>query len=58
MSERQRELRRRRKRREKVAHMKTKLDKADAATKEKMVTQLRRMTLGSEVIIKNWGLDQ
>lgn len=58
MSERKRELRRRRKRREKVAHMKSKLDKADSETKTKMAEQLRRMTVGAEVIIKNWGLEQ
>lgn len=57
MSERKRELRRRRKRREKIAHMKTKVESADPAAREKMATQLRRMTVGAEVIIKNWELE-
>ena len=57
MSERKRELRRRRKRREKLAHMKSRLDKADSSAKEKMAGQLRRMTIGAEGIIKDWGLE-
>jgi len=57
MSERKRELRRRRKRREKLSHMKAKVEKADAATKEKMAGQLRRMTIGAEGLIRDWGLE-
>ncbi len=57
MSERKKELRRRRKRREKFAHMKTKLAKADGATKEKMAAQLRKMTIGAEGVIQAWGLE-
>lgn len=57
ISERQKELRRRRKRREKYVHMKSKLDKADGAMKTKMAEQLRRMTVGAEELIQQWGLE-
>ena len=55
-SERKRELRRRRKRREKFAHIKAKLDKMDGIAKEKVAAQLRKMTIGAEEVIQAWGL--
>ena len=55
--ERQKELRRRRKRREKYAHMQSKLEKADGATKAKMAGKLRKMTIGAEELIQRWGLE-
>ncbi|MCL2304859.1 MAG: hypothetical protein FWC43_05895 [Planctomycetaceae bacterium] len=57
ISERKKELRRRRKRREKFAHLKTKLGKMDGATKEKVASQLRKMTIGAEEVIQAWGLE-
>ncbi len=57
ISERQKEIRRRRKRRVNYAAMKTKLDKADAAVKAKMCEKLRKMTPGADGLIKNWGLE-
>lgn len=57
LSERKKELRRRRKRRENYVHMKAKLAKADPAAKEKMAAKLRKMTIGAEEVIQAWGLE-
>ncbi|MGL6196331.1 MAG: DUF6800 family protein [Thermoguttaceae bacterium] len=57
ISERKKEIRRRRKRREKYAHLKTKLPKLDTAGKEKVAAQLRKMTIGAEGVIKDWELE-
>jgi hypothetical protein len=57
MSERQKEIRRRRKRRANYAVMKSKLDKADATKKEKFIAKLRKMTPGADNLIKSWGLE-
>lgn len=56
ISERKKEIRRRRKRRTNYADMKSKLEKADNATKEKMCEKLRKMTPGADDLIKAWGL--
>ncbi|MCL2348609.1 MAG: hypothetical protein FWC50_10170 [Planctomycetaceae bacterium] len=56
LSERKKEIRRRRKRRAKYAHIKSKLGQLDAAGKEKLIEQLRRMTPGADNLIKQWGL--
>jgi hypothetical protein len=56
MSERQKEIRRRRKRRANYTAMKSKLDKADATTKGKFIVKLRKMTPGADDLIKSWGL--
>lgn len=55
-SERQREIRRRRKRRKSVAELKASLPKASASDKVEIVRKLRGMTPGAEVLIKNWEL--
>lgn len=57
ISQRQKEIRRRRKRRVNYAAMKAKLEKADAATKERMREKLRKMTPGADDLIKAWGLE-
>ncbi len=57
ISERQKEIRRRRKRRANYVAMKAKIDKADAATKEKMCDKLRKMTPGADELIAAWGLE-
>ncbi|QDT68129.1 hypothetical protein MalM25_10430 [Planctomycetes bacterium MalM25] len=57
-SERQRELRRRRKRRENLQEMKAKLPKASASDKVEMARKLRLMTPGCEVLIERWGLEE
>jgi L-alanine-DL-glutamate epimerase-like enolase superfamily enzyme len=56
ISERKKEIRRRRKRRENYADMKAKLPKADAATKTKMVEKLKKLSPGADVLIEAWGL--
>ena len=57
ISERQKEIRRRRKRRANYADLKTKIVKADSATKEKVCEKLRKMTPGADDLIKAWGLE-
>ncbi|MDR1963198.1 MAG: hypothetical protein LBQ50_05425 [Planctomycetaceae bacterium] len=57
MSERQKEIRRRRKRRANYAAMKPKLEMADATTREKFIEKLRKMTPGADDLIKSWGLE-
>ncbi|GHT19160.1 hypothetical protein FACS1894189_7820 [Planctomycetales bacterium] len=57
ISERKKEIRRRRKRRSNYAAMKAKLPKADATVKERFVDKLQKMTPGADVLIKAWGLN-
>ncbi|MDO5581612.1 MAG: hypothetical protein Q4G69_10795 [Planctomycetia bacterium] len=57
LSERKKELRYRRKRREKLTKMKAKLPTIDSATKAVWAEKLRKMTPGAEVLIKDWGLE-
>jgi hypothetical protein len=56
ISERKKEIRRRRKRREKLTHLKKRLGKATKSEKVEMARKIRDMTPGAEVIIENWGL--
>lgn len=56
-TEREREIRRRRKRRATLAEMKLKLPKATAAEKVEMARKLRKMTPGCEILIKRWALE-
>ncbi len=55
-SERTRELRRRRKRYAKLAHLKTKLPKATQSEKLEIVRKLREMSPGAEKLIEEWQL--
>ena len=57
-TERRRELRRRRKRRETLHEMKAKLPKASAGDKAEMARKLRLMTPGCEELITRWGLEE
>lgn len=57
-TERRRELRRRRKRRETLNEMKAKLPKASPSDKVEMARKLRLMTPGAEVLIENWNLEE
>lgn len=57
ISERQKEIRRRRKRRANYADMQKKIEKADPSMKEKMAEKLRKMTPGADDLIKAWGLE-
>ena len=56
-SERQRELRRRRKRRETYTAMKAKLPKASPSEKAEAARKLRMMTPGAEELITRWELE-
>ena len=56
ISERKKEIRRRRKRRENYADMKAKLPKADTVAKTKIVEKLKKLTPGADDIIEAWGL--
>ncbi|MFO0897634.1 MAG: DUF6800 family protein [Pirellulales bacterium] len=58
MSERSREIRRRRQRRKKLNILSRKLKAAPASERTTITTKLRRMTAGAEVIIDNWGLGE
>ena len=56
-SERQKEIRRRRQRRQKLTQLKGRLAKATPSEKQEIVRKLRELTPGSEVLISAWGLD-
>ena len=55
-SERQKELRRRRKRREKLDHFRKRLVKATQSEKIEIARKLREMTPGAKQIIESWKL--
>ncbi len=55
-SERQRELRRRRKRSEKMTAFRRKLTKASASEKENIANKVRKMTTGANDALKSLGL--
>jgi len=57
-SERQKEIRRRRKRKVNLTRLKGKLAKATPSEKLEIVRKLREMTPGSEVLIANWELEE
>jgi len=57
-SERQKEIRRRRKRRVNLTRLKGQLAKATPSEKLEIVRKLRAMTPGSEVLIANWKLEE
>ncbi len=56
ISERKKELRRRRKRSEKLGHLKKRLAKATKSEQVEIARKVRGMTAGAEVIIANWNL--
>ncbi len=58
ISERHKEIRRRRKRRANYAAMKSKIAKADPSQREKMCAKLRKMTPGADELIKAWGIEK
>jgi uncharacterized protein YfcZ (UPF0381/DUF406 family) len=55
-SERKRELRRRRSRREKLTKLKSKLAKATQSEKTEIARKLRDLTPGAEALIDRWKL--
>jgi hypothetical protein len=56
ISERKKEIRRRRKRSEKLTHLKKKLAKATKSEQTEIARKVRDMTPGAEVVIANWRL--
>ena len=56
ISNRAKEIKRRRKRREKLTHLKKRLAKATKSEQVEMARKIRDMTPGAEVVIANWGL--
>jgi len=57
-SERQRELRRRRKRRASFQQFKVKLATATVSEKQAIAAKLRKMTPGAEDLITAWNLEE
>ena len=55
-SERRKEIKRRRKRREQLVHLKSRLAKATQSEKVEITRKLRAVTPGAEVLIENWKL--
>ncbi|MEM9657658.1 MAG: DUF6800 family protein [Planctomycetota bacterium] len=55
-SERRRELKRRRKRREQLIRLRAKLGKATQSEKVEITRKLRDMTPGAETLIERWEL--
>ena len=56
ISERKKEIKRRRKRAEKMTKLKKRLPKATKSEQVEMARKVRDMTPGAEVIIASWGL--
>lgn len=57
-SERKKEIKRRRTRREKLAHLKNRLAKATKSEQGEIARKLRELTPGAEVLITGWGLEE
>ena len=57
LSERQKELKRRRHRRKKLAQLKRRADKATRSEKAVIAQKIRRLTPGGEAIIARWELE-
>lgn len=57
ISERGKEIKRRRHRRKKLAHFSKKLKKATFSEKTVIAQKLRNLTEGAEVIISSWQLE-
>ena len=58
LSERQRELRRRRSRKKKLNHIKSRLAKASVSEKNVLAERIRRITPGADVIIERLSLEE
>lgn len=58
ISERAKEIKRRRHRRKKLSHFQKRLKKATASEKGVIVNKLRNLTPGAEVIIEAWQLGE
>lgn len=58
ISDRMQEIKRRRKRRQKIDKFKKRLKKATVSERSVMADKIRKMTSGCEVIIENWSLEE
>ncbi|MHB1034079.1 MAG: DUF6800 family protein [Pirellulales bacterium] len=58
ISERAKEIKRRRHRRKKLTLLATKLKKATVSERAAIVEKIRNLTPGAERILTNWGLDE
>jgi hypothetical protein len=58
ISDRHQEIKRRRKRRTKMAKFKLRLKKATVSERGVIADKIRKMTPGCETIIANWGLEE
>jgi len=58
ISDRKQEIKRRRKRREKVDRFKRKLKKATTSEKLVMAEKIRKMTSGAEIVVANLALEE
>ena len=58
ISDRHQEIRRRRKRRQKLSLFKKRLKKATVSERTVIADKIRSMTPGAEVIIEAWGLKE
>ena len=58
ISERGKEIKRRRQRRKKVTHLAARLKKAPASERVAVAQKLRKLTPGAEVIIANWDIGE
>ena len=57
ISERMKEIKRRRHRRQKIAHFKSRLAKATASERQVIAEKLRGLTPGAESLIEAWNLE-
>jgi hypothetical protein len=58
ISERGKEIKRRRHRRKKLTKLATKLKKANASETAVITEKIRNLTPGAETVIGNWGLSE
>lgn len=58
MSERGRELKRRRHRRKKLNKWHVRLEKATVSERVAIAEKIRQLTPGAEVIVSSWGLEE
>jgi hypothetical protein len=56
ISERRKEIKRRRHRRRKLAHWAKKLEKATVSEKAAIADKIRNLTPGGNIIVEAWGL--
>jgi hypothetical protein len=57
-SERKKEIKRRRVRRDKLGRLKGRLEKATKSEQGEIARKLRALTPGAEVLIANWSLEE